>query len=243
MHTLICSTGWKHKLCIRSYLGIPYYDPSTDDFGDDPLVRKPFVKKADEVIFTRFPWLRDQANFISPCSPWRPRAKHGRRTAFIRICRTASTTSSLPPTHAFRNSIVFLGASKCIALITNMHIHAPWAVVYLDGRIPGLSPSPASPSPPSNGQEELLWDATLTSRFGRRRYPTGMGRSFPNFVSGAVQYWDLLLGDLGLQRKRKGGGLRAVYDSYGPSDFRTTQQRGHQSRVGCGLATNISKEK
>lgn len=126
-----------------------------------------------------------------------------------------------PPTHAFRNSIVFLSASECISYVTNTHIQALWAVAYLDGRIPGLSPSPSSASSPNKSEEELLWDATLTSRFGRWRYPTGYGSRFPDFVADAVPYWDLVLGDLGLQSKRKGGGLREVYDPYGPEDFRT----------------------
>ena len=70
-------------------------------------------------------------------------------------------------------------------------------------------------------EEELLWDATLTSRFGRWRYPTGYGARFPDFVADTVPYWDLLLGDLGLESKRKGGVLKEVYDPYGPEDFST----------------------
>ena len=35
----------------------------------------------------------------------------------------------------------------------------------------------------------------------------------------------VLLGDLGLQSKRKGGGLREVYDPYGPEDFSTIVEK------------------
>jgi hypothetical protein len=205
---LICCTGWKYKPRIQFYpegiekqLGVPYHDPISKDFGDDPI-----VKKADEVILTRFPRLRDQPNLKENAESNRP----------YRLYRLIA-----PPTHRFRNSIVFLGVAQCFSTLTNMHIQALWAAAYLDGSIQGLSPSPITPSSPGKSEEELLWDATLTSRFGRWRYPTGNGARNPDFVADAVPYWDLLLGDLGLQSKRKGGGLREVYDPYGPEDFST----------------------
>jgi len=222
---LICCTGWKYKPHIQFYpegiekqLGVPYYDPDIEDFGDDPTVRK-----ADEVILTRFPRLRDQPSPNPHYKPMQPvesmsQTKTTERFEPNRPYRLYRLIA--PPTHAFRNSIVFLGATLCISTMTNLHIQALWASAYLDGKIPDLSPSPGSPSP-RKSEEELLWDATLTSRFGRWRYPTGYGGRFPDFVSDAVPYWDLLLGDLGLQSKRKGGGLREVYDPYGPEDFST----------------------
>jgi len=121
----------------------------------------------------------------------------------------------------FGNSIIFLGLSQCIPFITNLHIQALWAVAYFDGRIPGLSALLASPSSPNKSEDEILWDATLTSRFGRWRYPTGYGRRYPDFVADAVPYWDLVLKDLGLESKRKGGALKEIYDPYGQEDFRT----------------------
>jgi len=189
------------------------------DFADDPL-----VQKADEVILNRFPRLRDQPNFNSKYKPMQavgtvnnrvdPESVEPNRP--YRLYRLVA-----PPTHTFRNSIVFLGMSKCISFITNLHIQALWAVAYLDGKIPGLSTSPAAASAPNKSEDELLWDATLTTRFGRWRYPTGYGERFPDFVADAVPYWDLVLGDLGLQSKRKGGWLREVYSPYGPADFKT----------------------
>jgi hypothetical protein len=222
---LICCTGWKYKPHIQFYpesiekqLGVPYHDPNTEDFGDDPI-----VMKADEVILTRFPRLRDQPSPNLHYVPMLPATTTDPTTTTnvepnrpYRLYRLIA-----PPTHRFRNSIVFLGATLCISTMTNMNIQALWAAAYLDGKIQGLPISPASPSSPKKSEEELLWDATLTSRFGRWRYPTGYGARFPDFVSDAVPYWDLLLGDLGLQSKRKGGGLREVYDPYGPDDFST----------------------
>ena len=223
---LICCTGWKYKPHIQFYpndieeqLGIPYYDPSSDDFGDDPL-----VKQADRVILNRFPRLRDQPNVNPHHKPTHTTETRGntRTTESVEPNRPYRLYRLIaPPTHAFRNSIVFLGASQCISYVTNAHIQALWAVAYFDGKIPGLSPSPASAASPYMSEEELLWDATLTSRFGRWRYPTGNGRKYPDFVADAVPYWDLVLSDLGLQSKRKGGGLREVHDPYGPEDFRT----------------------
>lgn len=223
---LIYCTGWKYKPRIQFYpagiekrLGVPYHDPDINDFGDDPL-----VKKADDVILNRFPRLRDQPN-INPhyelMQPMKTTSKTNTTEGVgpnrpYRLYRLIA-----PPTHTFRNSIVFLGASQCISHTTNMYIQALWAVAYLHDKLPGLSPSLASTSPPMKSEEELLWDATLTSRFGRWRYPTGNGARYPDFVADAVPYWDLVLGDLGLQSKRKGGWLREIYDPYGPEDFRT----------------------
>lgn len=223
---LICCTGWKYKPHAQFYpegveeqLGVPYYDPKIQDFSDDPI-----VKKADEVILTRFPRLRDQPRPNPHYRPMRPVATMNQTKATenvepnrpFRLYRLIA-----PPTHRFGNSIVFLGAVLCISIPTNLHIQALWATAYLDGKIQGVSSSLASPSSPRKSEEELMWDATLTSRFGRWRYPTGYGARFPDFVSDAVPYWDLLLGDLGLESKRKGGGLKEVYDPYGPEDFST----------------------
>ena len=223
---LICCTGWRYKPHTQFYpediekeIGVPYYDPIIEDFANDPI-----AMKADEVILTRFPRLRDQPSPNLHYRPMRPipatnQTKATENVAPNRPYRLYRLIA--PPTHRFHNSIVFLGAVLCISTTTNMQIQALWATAYLDGKIQGLSPSLASPSFPRKSEEELLWDATLTSRFGRWRYPTGYGARFPDFVSDTVPYWDLLLGDLGLQSKRKGGGLREVYDPYGPEDFST----------------------
>ena len=223
---LICCTGWKYKPHTQFYpegiekdIGVPYYDPNNEDFANDPI-----VMKADEVILTRFPRLRDQPSPNQHYRPMRPilTTNQTKATEDVEPNRPYRLYRLIaPPTHRFRNSIVFLGAALCIPTTTNMQIQALWATAYLDGKIQGLSSSLASPSSARKSEEELLWDATLTSRFGRWRYPTGYGARFPDFASDAVPYWDLLLGDLGLQSKRKGGGLREVYDPYGPEDFST----------------------
>ena len=142
----------------------------------------------------RFPRLRDQP---SPNLHYRPMlpatttdrtktTKDGELNVPYRLYRIIA-----PPTHQFRSSIVFLGAMLCVPTTTNLYIQALWATAYLDGKIQGLSPSPASPSSPQKSEEELIWDSTLTSRFGGWRYPTGYGARFPDFVPDAVPYWDL----------------------------------------------------
>jgi len=201
---------------IKEELRVQYYDPSIADFADGLL-----VKKVDKVILDRFPQLRDQPNFNSHYIPMQSVETTNKAKAVngddpnLPYCLYCLYRLIAPPTHAFRNSIVFLGASKFVVLITNMHIRELWAVAYLDGKIPGLSPLLSSAPSPNKSEEEPLWDTTLPSCFGKWRHPTGYGERFPDFVVDAVPYWDLVLGDLGLHSMRKGGGaerdLRRVW--------------------------------
>ena len=180
---LICCTGWKYKPHTQFYpegveeqLGIPHYDPKIQDFADDPI-----VMKADEDILTRFPRLRDQPRPNPHYKPMRSMAttNQTKTTENIEPNRPFRLYRLIaPPTRRFGNSIVFLGAVLCITIPTNLHIQALWATAYLNGMIQGVSSSLASPSSPRKSEEELLWDAPLTSRFGRWRYPTGMERGF-----------------------------------------------------------------
>lgn len=48
----------------------------------------------------------------------------------------------------------------------------------------------------------------------------GYGRTAPDVVFDTLPYFDVLLRDLGLEARRKGGGVREVVSSYGPEDWR-----------------------
>jgi hypothetical protein len=46
------------------------------------------------------------------------------------------------------------------------------------------------------------------------------GSRAPTFIFDAVPYLDMLLRDLGLQTRRKGGVLAELFSPYGPEDYR-----------------------
>ncbi|KAL8730826.1 MAG: hypothetical protein Q9181_004517 [Wetmoreana brouardii] len=56
-----------------------------------------------------------------------------------------------------------------------------------------------------------LYDTALFSRFVRWRYPMGFGTRFPDFTFDGLPYFDLLIGDLGLRKWRKGGWWKEVF--------------------------------
>lgn len=51
--------------------------------------------------------------------------------------------------------------------------------------------------------EEVMYDATLLTRFGKWRHPFSRADNLPDFTFDALPYFDLLLGDLGLRKWRK----------------------------------------
>jgi hypothetical protein len=52
----------------------------------------------------------------------------------------------------------------------------------------------------------------------QHRAPYGHGRSYPDLVVDQVPYWDLLLHDLGLETRRKGG-WRELLEPYSHEDY------------------------
>jgi hypothetical protein len=48
------------------------------------------------------------------------------------------------------------------------------------------------------------------------------GRTLPDVVFDSLPYFDMLLKDIGMQGKRKGGlfGVRECFKSYGPEDYK-----------------------
>ncbi len=88
----------------------------------------------------------------------------------------------------------------------------------------------ASSSTPS--QADIIWETELQNRFGKWRYTAGHGSLFPDFVFDAVPYLDMLLGDLGLQNRRKNGSFwKEIFEPYGPEDYRGLVQEWVKTQV------------
>lgn len=143
----------------------------------------------------------------------------------------------VPPSMAARgdNNLVFVGMLHTSATGMMAELQALWAVAYLDGKLDLRERG-------ENGVETrhaMEVEVAETGTWGRRRY-LNLGEKSANLTFEFMpvctpppplsqkreadgrcgeQYFDTLLGDLGLQTQRKGGWFREWFESYKPSDY------------------------
>ena len=197
---LICSTGWKLRppvsfisasgSSIDAKLGLPHN-------SKEPLAANPAVQQADSEILTRFPILRTQPTLSSKLTPLSPTTNRGFTLYRFMV----------PPAFINDRTIAFNGMMQTISTSIVAQAQALWITAYLDRNL----------SMPD--EEKVVWETTLHARFGRWRCPGGYGVRYPDFVFDAVPYIDLLLGDLGLNVRRKGGIVSECFEPYGPEDY------------------------
>ncbi|KAF2170748.1 hypothetical protein M409DRAFT_63824 [Zasmidium cellare ATCC 36951] len=106
-------------------------------------------------------------------------------------------------------SLCFLKMVHCTSNLILAETQALWTFAYLSGNL-------------AINEADVYWHTALTSRFGGWRYPWGFSRWYPEFVYDAVPYADMLLGDLGVRRHRKGGwwNWREWFEGYTVHDYR-----------------------
>ena len=81
--------------------------------------------------------------------------------------------------------------------------------------------------------KDVYWEAAMLQRFCMRRHPYGFGRRWPDFVADAIPWNDLLLRDVGLSGKKKGGSLwRECFEPYGMEDYRGVAEEWLSKRKG-----------
>ncbi|KAK6528903.1 hypothetical protein TWF694_004132 [Orbilia ellipsospora] len=206
---LICSTGWKYKPHVKFLpegiekdLGLPYVNKEIPDYADEEL-----TKKADAEIHRRYPRLANQPVINSKYERLRGDSEHDQLNRPFRLWRLIA-----PPTKQFRNSIAFCGALMNLDTSITAHIQSLWSVAYLTNRL-----KPAE----EKSEQDLEWEATLWSRFGRWRTSGGYGRRYPDFVFDSVAYFSQLLKDLDIDPFRKQGFFNLVFNPYGPEDYTT----------------------
>jgi len=99
-----------------------------------------------------------------------------------------------------------------VANTVRTELQCLWALAYFEGKITSLS---------SSGEEKDVYEQTaLFQRWARHRAPYGHGRFYPDLVMDQVPYWDMLMRDLGLENRRKGGGFRELFGAYGGGDYK-----------------------
>ena len=229
---LLCATGWKHVPPLKflpegidKELGIPHTPASPNE----PTFTEDLVAKADEEILSTFPRLKDQpvqnknlvplldskgmstTDAINPSTPLTPYTLY----RFI-----------VPPSPRFlqHRDIAFAGVMMNFSVPTIMHAQSLWITAFFDGNLPS-SVIPTLAQNPDTEEltkelERVRYETVLYSRFGKWRYPCGHGSQFPDFVFDAMPYVDVLLGDLGLNKYRKGAWLAEATEPYGPEDYK-----------------------
>ncbi|KAK7742160.1 hypothetical protein SLS53_004746 [Cytospora paraplurivora] len=223
---VLCATGWKHVPPLRFLpegiereLGLPHL-PS----DNEPIWRPDLVHRADKEILTRFSRLRDQPARKAPVPLSKSRGVMTRSEGEVDPTNPSRLTPYtlhrfiVPPSPKFLGTrdVAFAACITNFSTAISDHIQALWITAFFDG---GLPPSVIPPPGRTDALDKVLYETVLHNRFGRWRYPAGYGSQYPDFVFGAVPYFDMLLRYLGLKVHRKKGWLAEVTDPYLDSEW------------------------
>lgn len=103
---------------------------------------------------------------------------------------------------------MFLGMFSNVLNITRLEIQCLWALAYMTGKLK---------SPAESGK--VFRETAIFQRYTQHRAPYGHGKFYPDLVLDQLPYWDVLLNDLGVETKRKGGGFREIFEPYTQKDY------------------------
>lgn len=189
---------------LHSDLGVP-----TTSLGEKQQARWAGLdREADAIIGARFPQL-----LAGPSPP--PHASHlspRERGANAEIPYTPWRLyrAIAPPglTAQGDRSLVFIGMFINVANTIRLEIQCLWALAYMMGKLD----VPENP-------DEVFESTALLQRYTEHRSPHGHGKSVPDLVMDQLPYWDVLLNDLGLETRRKGG-LRELFEPYTKEDYK-----------------------
>lgn len=194
---LISCTGWKHSPPLKFLpegldLGLPHKTGPSEPIA--------LIQRADEEILCRFPRLKDQPAPNPKAKPL-PGLTLQETLEPYRLYRFM-----IPPSTTSSRDIAFAGSLLNISTTMCAQLQALWITAYLTGHL--------------TIPEDITYETILHNRFGKWRYPAGFGDKFPDFVFDGLPYVDLMLGDLGLRKWRKGGALKEMFEPYGPEDYK-----------------------
>lgn len=203
---LLCATGFQitpsvtflsedGKPIDAATVGIPHH---ADDLDND------LIEEADKQILSRFPRLKDQPTLNPVLKPLREitGAKQLNRPYVL-------YRFMVPPAFINDRSIAFNGAIQSICTSLVAQCQALWLTAYFGGKLKSNLENEA----------EVKREATLHARFGKWRCPGGNGSLCPDIAFDSVPYLDLLLTDLGLNGRRKGGFFKECFEPYGTADY------------------------
>lgn len=177
-------------------------------------------ERADKAVLEKLPDLRDgpQPPHGSPAVTLAPtehalslpeghpeRPKHCSAWHLYRFTAPPSDAAARDP------SIAFTGFTTTLLGLVRDEIVGLWIYAYFNGKLSRVDADPA-------------YDAALKMQYLRRRFPYGMGQKYPDFVFEQNSWHDVLLQDLGLDGRRKGGWwprrwFRNAFTPYLPGDY------------------------
>lgn len=236
---MLCVTGWRHAPPVKflpegieKEIGLPHFAPGGGGDDSDLAGRVDLFERADAEILSRFPILANPPVFNKR---YVPLLKQGAFTS-AEVDPSKELSPMLlyrfivPPSPTFLRTkdLAFAGAVTNFSIATCSYIQGLWISAFFDGTL-ARDPSDAV-ADPDNGSskensewnptlEEVRYETVLHNRFGKWRYPADHGVKYPDFVFEAVPYMDMLMRDLGLEVRRKGGWWREVTDAYLPEDY------------------------
>lgn len=206
---LIAITGWKLSPNIKykpegidASLGIP-----TEKLSDEEKAFWDHLdKEAEEEILKRFPYLGRPPKQIIP---------YQQKVSPYRLYRGLA-----PPGLTTRsdNSIVFIKMVHSTSNIIIAETQALWAYAYLNNAL-------------NIEKNQVYKQTSLSSRYGKLRYPCGFSSWYPEFVYDSVPYADMLLHDLGVCSRRKPTRTKEIFTGYTIQDYKGINREWADARL------------
>ena len=209
---LLCATGFQRVPSIKflSETGEPF-DASTLGFPhrtDSVATYSELIQEADKEILKRFPRLKDQPTMNPRYKPLVSENENENEPTDIN-CPYILHRFMVPPAFINDRTIVFSGVTQTVHTALVSQSQALWTTAYFGEKL----------KTKLDDIDKVKKEAILHARFGRWRCPGGSGGLTPNFAFDSLPYVDLLLEDLGINRWRKAGMVKEIFESYGASDY------------------------
>jgi len=108
------------------------------------------------------------------------------------------------------HSLVFISMFSGVSNTIRVEMQCLWALAYFRNELSELKKD--------KEDKKIFLETALFQRYARHRAPYGHGPSYPDLVADQLPYWDLLLHDLRLETRRKGGWHELV-EPYTQQDY------------------------
>jgi hypothetical protein len=215
---LLCSTGWKHTAPMKfsppgleEEMGLMSLRSSSEEAA--------LIARADREILEKYPRLANR--------PPKNKKFHALEDTTSRIQNEEKLAAMdlyrfmVPPNAELlaKHDIAFSGYLMTISTSILAQVQALWMAAYLDGDLSPYDPAKTSSAELDKQIAAIKYSAALHNRFGKWRYPGGKEGKIPDFVFDAVPYADMLLHDLGVNSRRKGGFLKEISEPYSAEDY------------------------
>ncbi|KAF2161924.1 hypothetical protein M409DRAFT_69447 [Zasmidium cellare ATCC 36951] len=207
---LVCCTGWSALPPIdflpseaRELLGIPQSELESESL---------LAREAQNWILDKRPYLRNTSRVVQDTvAGEKPSSKE--RTTPYRLYRYVVPSSER--LLGARN-LAFVGIDFSLQTVVLAQAQALWITAFFKDRLPHMRGSALD-------HKQILHDTILQSEYQELRRPKiagGAGEKFPDLVFDSIPYVDILLGDLGLEAKRKGNNFRDLMTPYTLKHYR-----------------------